>query len=129
VFFIALLVLVKQRRYRLFWALSALMFSFVPMLFLAWDVTRLVNFSFLAVLLSLVIVCREAARANWLRTWALPVVAVVSLTMPSYNIALWWLHHGEVDRNGRSEALREPGIYKVVSDRIPFTLPAGRRAR
>lgn len=128
IFFIALFTLLRQRRYRLAWALAALMFSFVPMLFLAWDVTRLANFSFLAILISVVIVCREARRATWLRTCVLPLVAAASLTMPSYNVALWWLHHGEPDKNGRTEALREPGVYKLVSRCLPFTLPAAKRA-
>ena len=128
VFFIALFVLIKQRRYRLFWALSALMFSFVPMLFLAWDVTRLVNFSFLAVLMSVVIVWREAARAGRLRAGILPLVAAASLAMPSYNVALWWLHHGEPDQNGRTGVLREPGAYQWVSRCLPFTLPAAKRS-
>jgi len=126
VFIIALVMTLKKRRYGLAAGFGALMFSFVPMLFLAWDVTRLANFAFVGLLLSLVFVYNETSSTSVLRHYVLPLLAVVSLAMPSYNVALWWVHHGETDNNGRHEAFREPGLYRLLSNHLPFTLPAGR---
>jgi hypothetical protein len=124
-FFAVLFGLMRQRRYGLAGAITAMMFSFVPMLFLAGDVTRMVNFSFLALLICIVILHQERHSLIVVRQRLLPFVAIASLLTPSYNIALWFLHHGKANPAGRKIILREPGIYKLIADRLPLTLPAG----
>jgi hypothetical protein len=127
IFFAVVVGLIRQRRYRLAGAVTAMMFSFVPMLFLAGDVTRMVNFSFLALLICIVILYKEQESLIAIRQRVLPIIAVISLLTPSYSVALWFLHHKKANAAGRKIILREPGIYKLIADRLPLTLPAAKR--
>ena len=124
IFFAVLVGLIRQRRYQLAVAIAAIMFSFVPMIFLAADVTRMTNFAFLGLLMCIVIFYQEHTSLTSIGQRLLPVVAVLTLLTPSYNIYLSFLNDSNPKGANRRRIFQEPGIYRLIADRLPLTLPA-----
>ncbi len=116
--------MVRQRRF-LALGLAGVTCSFLPLLFVAWDVTRFANFGFVGLLLCVASLHHLEDPRGWIRRRLLPVLAALSLLFPSYNVALYFIHHGERNQDGRVNAFRdhEHGLYRLISDGLDITLP------
>ena len=107
---VAVLAALKQEKRRVALGLIALTFCSIPLLLIAWDVTRLTSFSFVGLLFCVIAVYEFAAVTGAVRRHLMPTVAALSLVFPSYNIFL-----------AERRIFREPGLYRQIADELPFT--------
>lgn len=104
--------------------LLLLTFSFIPVVLIAWDTTRLMAFSFLGLLFCIVALYQLDTVGPIVRRYILPAIGALSLLFPSYNILLIAIHHN-FDRPG-TRIFREPGLYREIAGRLPIDLPDDR---
>ena len=102
----------KQGNRRLAGGFIALTFSFIPLLLVAWDVTRLTAFSFVGLLFCVIAVYQLDSVPRAMRRYLMPAIAALSLAFPSYNIYL---------EEPRPRIFREPGLYREIAAKLPFT--------
>ncbi len=113
----------KTQHFNLLLALCALIFSFVPVLLIAWDVTRITNFSFMGVLLMFPVIYKENSKLFIGIRKYMPVLAALSFIIPTYNICLFSMYDLKADANGRIDAFQKWGIYHIIAENLPITLP------
>jgi hypothetical protein len=115
---VAILAALKEEKRRVACGMIAVTFSFIPLLLVAWDVTRLTAFSFVGLLFCVVAVYQFDTVHRAVRHYLMPAVAALSLAFPSYNLFL-----EEV------RLFREPGLYRYIANKLPFTDGTGDRPR
>ena len=107
---VAILAALKEGKRQVALGLIALTFSSIPLLLVAWDVTRLTSFSFVGLLFCVIAVYELETVPRAIPRYLLPVVGALSLAFPSYNIFL-----------EQAGIFREPGLYRDIADKLPFT--------
>jgi hypothetical protein len=115
---VVILAALKEGNPRLARGLIALTFSFIPLLLVAWDVTRLTAFSFVGLLFCVIAVYELDPVPRAMRRYLMPVIAALSLAFPSYNIYL-----------EQKRIFREPGVYREIAGKLPFTDNRPRRVK